>query len=291
MATGDSHHTISFSFRVGRTTVSNIVKEVCMEIWNVLQPMYLVTPTEDTWRKSEIGFKERWNFPNCIGSIDGKHVEIKCPNKSGTSYFCYKNYFSIVLLAIVDPYYNFTIVDIGSYGRHSYSAIFENSLFYREFVDNKTILTPKPLPGTDTPVPHVFVGDEGFKLQTYLMRPFPRKAIVENLEKKNYNKRHCRARRVVENAFGILTQKWRVFFRPIECDVETAVHVIKAACCLHNFIRTTANGPTDERESTEDIINQTSNAFSTSTRLRERSSDMAQAVRNHFVHYFNFLSK
>jgi len=102
LATGDSHHTISFSFRVGRTTVSSIVKEVCMEIWNVLQPMYLVTPTEDTWRKSEIGFKERWNFPNCIGSIDGKHVEIKCPNKSGTSYFCYKNYFSIVLLAIVD---------------------------------------------------------------------------------------------------------------------------------------------------------------------------------------------
>jgi len=262
-----------------------------MEIWNVLQPMYLATPTEDTWRKSEIGFKERWNFPNCIGSIDGKHVEIKCPNKSGTSYFCYKNYFSIVLLAIVDPYYNFIIVDIGSYGRHSDSAIFENSSFYREFIDNKTILPPKPLPGTDTPVPHVFVGDERFKLQTYLMRPFPRKAIVENLEKKNYNKRHCRARRVVENAFGILPQKWRVFFRPIECDVKTAVHVIKAACCLHNFIRTTANGTTDERESTEDIINQTSNAFSTSTRLRERSSDMAQAVRNHFVHYFNYLSQ
>jgi hypothetical protein len=145
-------------------------------------------------------FKERWNFPFCIGNIDGKHVEIKCPNKSGTNYFCYKKYFSIVLLAIVDPFYNFIIDDIGSYGRHSDSAIYENSLFSREFVDNKTILPPKPLPGTDTPVPHVFVGDEGFKLQTHLMCPFPRKTIVENLEKKNYNKRHWRARRVVENA-------------------------------------------------------------------------------------------
>ena len=111
-------------------------------------------------------------------------MENKFPNKSGTSYFCYKNYFSIVLLAIVDPFYNFIIIDIGSYGRHNDSAIFENSSFHHEFVDNKTILPPKPLPGTDTPVPHVFVGDEGFKLQTYLMRPFLRKAIVENLEKK-----------------------------------------------------------------------------------------------------------
>lgn len=135
-----------------------------MEIWNVLQPIYLVTPTEYTWRKFEIGFKERWNFPNCIRRIDGKYVEIKWSNKSGTSYYFYKNYFSIVLLAIVDPYYNFIIVDIGNYGRLSDSAIFENSSFYREFVDNKTILSAKPLPGTDTPVPHVFVGDEGFKL-------------------------------------------------------------------------------------------------------------------------------
>ncbi|XP_063224895.1 uncharacterized protein LOC134542187 [Bacillus rossius redtenbacheri] len=290
LATGDSHNTIAFSFRVGRTTVSSIVKEVCIEIWNVLQPLYLATPTEEVWRKSEVGFRERWNFPNCIGSIDGKHVEIKCPNKSGSSYYCYKNFFSIVLLSIVDPYYNFIVVDIGSYGRHSDSAIFENS-FYRDFVDNKTILPPKPLPGTETPVPHVFVGDEGFKLQTYLMRPFPRKAVVDNIEKRSYNKRHCRARRIVENAFGILTQKWRIFFRPIECNVDTAVHVVKAACCLHNFIRAnTENVTTDELELTDDITNQPTNAFSATTPLKERSSDAAHAVRNHFVNYFNYLS-
>ena len=135
--------------------------------------------------------------------------------------------------------------------------------------------SPKPLPGTDTPVPHVFVGDEGFTLQTYLMRPFPRNAVVDNLEKRNYNKRHCRARRVDENAFGVLAQKWGVFFRLIECDIDTAVHVVKATCCLHNFIRAnTENVTTNERQlSEEDTTNQPTNAFSTSTRLRERSSD------------------
>lgn len=150
LATGDSHHTIAFSFRVGCTTASAIVKEVCIELWNVLQPLYLPTPTEEVWKKSEIGFRELWNFPNCVGSIDGKHVRVKCPPKTGSSYFCYKNYFSIVLLGIVDPDYKFIVVDIGSYGRHSDSSIFENSSFYREFLQGKTILPPKPLPGTTT---------------------------------------------------------------------------------------------------------------------------------------------
>lgn len=288
IATGDSHTTIAFSFRVGRSTVSDIIKEVCIEIWNILQPLYLATPTEAVWINSEIGFREQWNFPNCIGSIDGKHVRIKSPNKSGSSYFCYKNYFSIVLLAIVDPNYNFLVVDIGSYGRHSDSSIFENSSFYRNYVDGKTILPPKPLPGTNTPVPHVFLGDEGFKLQTYLMRPFPRISTGDNDEKRNFNKRLSRARRVVENAFGIMVQKWRLFLRPIEGDVDNVVHVVKAACCLHNYIKSTCNtNYATTSEDVEPIERNTSTAFSAYTPGRERSSNAAQAVRNHFVNYFN----
>lgn len=43
--------------------------------------------------------------------------------------------------------------------------------FYREYIEGKIILPPKPLPGTDTPVPHVSVDDDGVAPQTYLMRP------------------------------------------------------------------------------------------------------------------------
>ena len=83
---------------------------------------------------------------------------------------------------------------------------------------------------------NVLIGDEGFALQTYLMRPFPRAAMANDARKKKFNKQLSRARRVVENAFGILAQKWRVFFRPIETDAETAERVVKAACCLHSYI-------------------------------------------------------
>jgi hypothetical protein len=208
LATGDSHQTIAFSFRVGRSTVSNIVKEVFQELWNVLQPLYLPTPTEEMWTQTVTGFKELWEFPNCLGSIDGKYVKLKCPASSGSYYFCYKNYCSIVLLAIADPYYKFMVVDIGSYGRHSDSGISKNSVFCREYTDGKTILPPKPLPGTNIPVPHVLIGDEGFALQMYLMCPFLSAAIANAARKKEFNKQLSTAQCVVENAFRKLAQKW-----------------------------------------------------------------------------------
>jgi hypothetical protein len=99
----------------------------------------------------------------------------------------------------------------GNCGRHSDSDIFKNSAFCREYIDGKTILPPKPLPGTIIPVPHVLIGDEGFALQTYLMRRFPRAAFANDARKKKFNKQLSRARRVVEIAFRILAQKWRVF--------------------------------------------------------------------------------
>jgi hypothetical protein len=125
------------------------------------------------WTQVVTGCRELWEFPNCLRSINGKNVKIKGPANSGSNYFCYKNYCFVVLLAIVDPYYKFIVVGIGSYGRHSDSGIFKNSAFYWEYIDGKTILPPKPLPGTNIPVPHVLIGDGGFTLQTYLTLRLP----------------------------------------------------------------------------------------------------------------------
>jgi hypothetical protein len=83
--------------------------------------------------------------------------------------------------------------------------------------------------------------------------------------------------------FGILAQKWRVFFRPIETDAETAERVVKAACCLHNYIlRNNTNVAATETEHVAPV-----RAFSASSSNNLRSNNAAFEVCEHFVSDIN----
>lgn len=173
-----------------------------------------------------------------MGSVDGKQVTVKCPDNTGSTYFCYVHKFSVNLMAIVDHNYKFICIDVGGYGKNSDGGVFEASAMGQKLL-NGTLNTPqdRPLPGQNEPTPCVLIGDEAFPLRPNLMRPFPYRQTRNDNTKHVYNKRLCRARRVVENAFGILAQKWRVFYRPIEVKVETVISIVKATCLLHNFVR------------------------------------------------------
>jgi len=129
LATGDSFRSIAFSYRVGHSTVAGIVAEVAKAIWDLLVEEYMPVPTTEDWQEIAAEFYHRWNFPNCVGSIDRKHVVIQAPNNSGSLFYNYKGTYSIVLLAVVDAKYCFRIIDVGSYGKTSDSGTLANSAF------------------------------------------------------------------------------------------------------------------------------------------------------------------
>ena len=177
--------------------------------------MHPPPPIEADWQHIEYGFRTRWNFPNCCGALDGKHVALRSPPNSGSLYFNYKNHFSVVLMALVDDSYKFTYVDVGNYGSNADSAIFRNSQFGLRFLQGQLALPARKLL-PDYPqaglLPHCFVGDEAFPLRPDPMKPYPRGERGNKLpeDKLIFNYRLSRARRISENAFGILVQRWSV---------------------------------------------------------------------------------
>ncbi|XP_052778489.1 uncharacterized protein LOC128215927 [Mya arenaria] len=98
LATGSRYHDLAFAFRFPHNTIALFIPEVCQAIYNVYEDEMWATPqTEDEWRPVAEGFGDRWNFPHCCGAIDGKHVAIKKPPKSGSLYYNYEGFFSIVM--------------------------------------------------------------------------------------------------------------------------------------------------------------------------------------------------
>ena len=74
LVSGDSYKTLSFLFRVSPSAVCNIVRETNAVLYDVLQPLVLVPPSEEKWKEIAQEMDDRWQFPNCIGALDGKHV-------------------------------------------------------------------------------------------------------------------------------------------------------------------------------------------------------------------------
>ena len=237
LVTGDAFVTIGASYRMNLSAISQIIPETCNALWKVLlENKYIdVTKTEKQSREIADEFYRSWNFPDLVGAIDGKHVLIQAPLRSGSVHFNYKKNFSIVLMAVCDLKYRFTLVDIGDSGCQSDISVFANS-FFGHAIENDMLNIPKlsPLPNSEICFPFVFVGDDAFGLKANMMKSYP--SQNRTLEEKVFDYRLSRARRIIENSFGIATARFRIFRRPMNAKVSTAKSVTKAVVGLHSFL-------------------------------------------------------
>ncbi|GLG96943.1 uncharacterized protein GBIM_03812 [Gryllus bimaculatus] len=285
LATGNSYRDIAFSYRLGERTVSNIVLEVSQAVWKIMQPLFLPEPTKEQWESIEVGFDRKWQFPHCIGAIDGKHVVIKKTGKTGSSYLNYKHTLSVVVMAIADSDYKFIAIDVGSPERFSDGSIFNPSVVAKEMIED-TLHIPLPvvLSPIEDPMPFVFVGSEAFPLFENLMRPYPKRSVTDNDENKVFNYRLSRARQTVECSFSILSSCFRIFRAPFEIKVNSVISVIKAACVLHNYLRISVAEMSEEMNEEKMPKDQLRPLLQSNF---TRSSQKALTIRQNFTTYFN----
>ena len=198
---------LQYTFRVAVNTICTFVPEVCEAIIEAYCEEAMPFPrTQAQWKRIASDYERKWNSPHTIGAIDGKHIAIRCPNKGGSRFYNYKGFHSVVLMAVVDANYRFIYVDVGQEGRVSDGGVFRNTPLRRGLERNcLSIPPPEPITEDGSPLPYFLVGDEAFPLKTWLMKPYPRRGLSH--DERIYNYRLCRARRLVEKAFGIMVNR------------------------------------------------------------------------------------
>ncbi|XP_041983237.1 putative nuclease HARBI1 [Aricia agestis] len=226
---------LKFTCAIAPCTLGGIIIETCEAIIAALKENIQVPRSSEEWCRVAEGFQNRWNFPHCIGSVDGKHINIQKPANSGSYYYNYKQSYSIVLMSIVNSSYEFMMVDVGANGKVSDGGVLKNTEFWDRFSSNQlNIPQPSELPSTNQTLPYVLIGDEAFQLTSNFMKPYNQAVLTD--ERRIFNYRLSRARMVVENTFGILTTRFKIFKRNITLPPQKMRKIVLACCHLHNFL-------------------------------------------------------
>ena len=231
-STGDAQVTIAKSYPISPFVVGRRIKKTSKVIWDCLieRTFLLAQSDKDTWKKLASEFDYKWNFPHCLEAINGKHVVIQAPPRCGSEYFNYKKCHSIVLQAVCDGNYEFTLVDIGDAGRQSDWGAYANSKIGYA-IDNNLLDIPPACTiecmKSEKLFPYVFVADDAISLNTYMIKSHPNRITNYCLS---------RTRRVIENAFGVLAARFRIYRWSKIANVETVNNAVRTTVALHDFL-------------------------------------------------------
>jgi hypothetical protein len=198
-------------------------------------------------------------------------------------------------MAAVNAKYEFIMVDVGCNRRTSDGGVIANTKFYQLLTKGKLrLLPPAKVRNANTELPYVFIGDEASALRSDFLKPYS--ALSLDHSNRIYNNyRLSRARRVIENAFGILSNRFRVFHKPIQvCNTENINSIVLASCVLHNYLLRRASQTVRHNEYDSEVIatgeiisgaRPNENMINLPHSQQRNSSETAK--RDDFKNYFN----
>lgn len=281
LATSAEDRTVANLFGVSRSSVNLIFREFCDVVVQCLEARLIRFPRTREMKEHLRQFAAITGFPQCVGALDGCHIEVCPPKEHATDYYNYKGWYSSILFAVVDHRYRFMYVNVGSPGKNHDAAVFESSRLPKVLSSELFQLEAKNVEGVS--VCPVLLGDQAFPLQYHLMKPFSRAGPVGS-PSRVFNYRLSSARRVVENAFGRLKARFRIMHKGLEVDIDNVNRIIRACCVLHNICEELQ----DQCDITwmEDVVRQDTSRPQPVCRSR-REEPLGVAVRDALAKHFS----
>ena len=230
---GDSFESISVEFGVGESTVHGICTEL-EDILSKMAPVYIKFPVDqDEAKRIIMKFEEKYSIPQIIGAIDGCQFEIKAPRENKECYFNRKQCYSVNMRAIADSSLKFLDISVGFPGSLHDARVFSLSPIYNIAVDRELMNGPsRQINGIS--VGPLLAVDSAYPLSSMALKQFSTRRRLTGTQARS-NKQFCSLRSVIERAFGLLKNRWRLLFKLNEQQLENVVRSITAACVLHNF--------------------------------------------------------
>lgn len=195
-------------------------------------------------------------------------------------------------MAACDADYRFIYIDVGSPGADGDMNVFSRTKFGSDILQNSDALNlpdDQIINGENTPF--FFVADDAFPLTPRIMKPFG--GSLDN-EQRIFNYRLSRARRTIENAFGILVMRWGCLRSEFLCYPDKTKLIVAACCALHNYLLERnpmyLNG-IDHYDSNGILIEgdwrRVANMDQINSQHRGRPNEIGSVIRNRLKHYFN----
>lgn len=250
-------------------TVSRIVATTLDLIVDKANEWIKFPSTENEVMEAKVKWAASKNFPTAIGAIDCTHVEIEKPRQFGDEYVNRKNYASINVQAICDQNYVFMNIDARWPGSVHDSRIWKNSSAHEMM--QRTTNT-------------VLLGDSGYGIMPYLMKPF---SIVENAEQAAFNRLLKKERVIIEHAFGQLKRRFPILKYVCRVKLENIPKVIVACAVLHNIAKYLGDEDFEDADEIEDdeLLQEVPEMTDAATRAQghARRTQLAQLIYNNNI--------